>query len=48
LKSGSGTPEHKKINELEFLSTATTKKTHGGSGTGLKSKNHSKPLTLKF
>jgi hypothetical protein len=48
MKLGSGTPAHKKINELEFLTTTQQKKTHGGSGSGLKSKKHFKPLTLKF
>ena len=48
MKLGSGTPAHKKINELEYLSTTQQKKTHGGSGAGLKSKKHIKPLTLKF
>ena len=45
MKLGSGTPAHKKINELQFLSTTKTKKTRG---TGLKSSKDYKPLTLKF
>jgi hypothetical protein len=48
MKLGTGTPAHKKINELEFLDTKKKPKKGGGSGYGSKTKGNYKPLTLKF